>query len=112
MCKAIHGCSTFAGLFLIGMQLNGCLLLWTIAGLDSVQPTTMGVLNVLEKYLESEAYCRVRMEAALALGHSKCEDNELAAASFLMNYLRKRCVTYACLCKCTMNGGSKCVGLM
>lgn len=61
-----------------------------MSGLMLVHPLSMGIYNVLEKYLDSEAFCRVRMEAALALGHSNWEDNSPAGTSFLVNYLRGR----------------------
>lgn len=60
------------------------------SGLMSIQSLSMGIYNVLEKYLDSEAFCRVRMEAALALGHSSWEDNSAAGVSFLIKFLRAR----------------------
>ncbi|GMH43148.1 hypothetical protein BSKO_11070 [Bryopsis sp. KO-2023] len=62
-----------------------------IEGLAGIRPSSMGIMNVLRKYLESGAFCRVRMEAALALGQSSCEENGFAAVPFLIRYLRSRC---------------------
>ena len=56
------------------MQLNFARAVHPFSGLASVHPSSMGVVNSLMKYLKSNAFCRNRRDAALAVGMAACEE--------------------------------------
>lgn len=63
--EAIHGPS-----ILRGSYYRTCLL-----GLSSLGSSALSICKTLEGFIQSSAFCRVRMEAILALGHISTLEN-------------------------------------
>ena len=63
----------------------------TIPGLASIHPSGMGVVNSLMKYVKSNAFCRNRKDAALAVGVAACEERNHAGCAFTGYVLNVDC---------------------
>ncbi|KAK9806814.1 hypothetical protein WJX72_003626 [[Myrmecia] bisecta] len=63
-----------------------------IRGLAEMRPASPGVLNILRSCLENDmVYCRIRIEAAMALAHSRGDGHRSQGLDHLIAYFRQRC---------------------